>query len=322
MQDRGEELIKDRFEKDGTPKYFCAKKISIRRIEKKTFEQLSHEKYNEDLYSGKLLLILENEQDLFIGSGEVEIKNDKQYLAFARIYSENHIVIPGSSLKGAIRIYLEALSPSCVSSDRDACGKTEEPCPACAIFGRQDYQGRVFFKDAKLLKGNLNDNKEIIQRRPPWLSCRDRRFYYFEKPDIVHGRQDKERIEVVNKGAQFNFEIEFINLLNWELGLLLLSMGLDDEHQKDFSLKIGGAKNRKCGKVKINLEKIDIINKKEWLRKMINGEVEKEEIKNAKTEFLNAYWKKCEEWGVKNQVEKIIQKFKSGAPNEKQKRAT
>lgn len=304
----------DKFERDGTPKYFC-----VRRINEKKVEEITHEKYRPNFYSGKLTLTLQTEQDFLIGSGEVEIRNNRQYLSFARIHNSNKIVIPGSSLKGATRTYVEALSPSCISTEQNACKKDDKPCPACAIFGKQDYQGRVFFKDAELINGKLNNNKEIVQRRPPRISCLGRRFYYFAEPQKVLGRQ-KELIEVVEKGAKFKFEIEFTNLYGWELGLLLLSMGTDTENTKDFSLKIGGAKNRKCGKVKIIPDAIHFFNKREWLKSKIKIEEKRVESKSEKTkkELIDAYWDKCENWGIKEQVKSVIEKFKKGAPDERE----
>ncbi|MCX7977363.1 MAG: RAMP superfamily CRISPR-associated protein, partial [Bellilinea sp.] len=76
-------------------------------------------------------------------------------------------VLPGSSLKGALRSLVEAISPSCVAVNSGAtrfaiprplsrCAQVERLCPACRLFGmsgagHDNYLGQVSIEDARLM---------------------------------------------------------------------------------------------------------------------------------------------------------------------------
>lgn len=224
--------------------YYCVP--AIRRLDGK---QHPLDRLDRNLLSGSLSATLITEQPLLVGSGEAEVTNGGQVLCFARIHKKGKLVIPGSSLKGAIRTYAEALSPSC-RAVTDNCKK----CPACTIFGSTDHQGRFGFEDAEFEA--KTESKSIDQRRKPTVECPGRKFYYFDLPEPIGGEQ--ELVEVVPKDTRIACRARFANLADWELGLVLLAMGTGKDGL-GFSLKICGAKNRKMGKVRFDRATVAIV---------------------------------------------------------------
>jgi CRISPR/Cas system CSM-associated protein Csm3 (group 7 of RAMP superfamily) len=301
----------------GTYDYYIVKSFKKQREQLNSF----HDEYKSELFTGELVLSIKCETDIFIGSGEVEVvvkdinKQKRHCLLF--VHLGDKIIIPASSLKGAIRTYLETLSPSCI----DQSCENDVYCPACSIFGSKGYQGRVFFEDA-FPEGNLNSKDDYIaQRWSPNRKWEGRKFYFFNDPEIRSDTRNmrNELIRKVSANSVFETNILFENLEKWELGLLLVSMGIDPDHS--FSLKIGGGKNRKLGKIKILLKEIKVHNFKEKFEKRIQGEEIKFQSFNEKG-CLIEYWDKCKEWNIENDVKIILKKFNKGEPDEKQRNSS
>lgn len=270
------------------------------------------DRFSRDLLSGRIEATLLTEQPLLIGSGEVEVEdggNISQRLQFARIHGRNELVVPGSSLKGVIRTYAEALSPSC-RAVTDRC----QSCPVCAIFGSTGGQGRFGFADALLDRGVRTRGIPIKQRRAPTQECLGRKFYYFDYPQRPQDPHE-EKVEVVPTNTAIACTAAFLNLANWELGLVLLAMGLGcEERVKPFSLKLGGGKNRKLGKARFLPDKLEVISidKRAELESRVNGK----EYKPAQLELkklTGAYIEKAREYA--GLIAEIADKFQRGAPD-------
>ncbi|MEM2913991.1 MAG: RAMP superfamily CRISPR-associated protein [Candidatus Bathyarchaeia archaeon] len=203
---------------------------------------------------GKMTLEIKAVSKVFVGTGNYELDKEGIYHPFARIGAPPHrkLVIPGTTIKGVVRTYAEALSPSCEG------GECKE-CFCCSIFGALGFQGRITFcdtmpidpKSVHLIKYNMSVR---------WSGGfkEGRRFYYHEKPaspQILNPRTGKpfpkERVETVLEGTYFISALFFENLNQEEIGLLLLAMGLSPNHR--FNLKLGGGKNRRLGSVRFGL---------------------------------------------------------------------
>jgi CRISPR/Cas system CSM-associated protein Csm3 (group 7 of RAMP superfamily) len=257
--------------------------------------------------NGRLSLTIETKSQIFIGSGTVEITGgDQQYFTFSRV--NNEIIIPGSSLKGDIRQYAEALSFSCFEASCE-----NELCPACRIFGSASFhfKGKVSFEDAKLLKGKTRIIT-IPQRWGPRIEYENGRKFYYHSAPLIES-PDREWLEVVEAGSYFNFNLAFENLEDWELGLLILAMGVAPG--KEFPLKIGGGKNRGLGLVKLSLE-LDrsflFLSSEEMFSsprpKAIK--VKEENLNN----WVEKYLEKMSS-GTREELDKIIKKFREGKPD-------
>lgn len=226
-------------------KYFLIEEIPPQKSSKKSL--IYH--HNFQSYSGQLELDIETVSPIHIGTGNAEVDNSGIYWTFPRV--RNLPVIPGSSLKGTVRGIFEALSPSCshYHTKEDKCNpKGEYFCPACRVFGTMGYQSRVLFGDA-FFRGSVSQFREIInieERWSPQRSYPGYRKFYFHYSSIKEGN---ERVEAIRKGARFIAIVNFFNLEDWELGLLLLSLGVSPQH--GFNLKIGGGKAQGLGSIRI-----------------------------------------------------------------------
>lgn len=182
-------------------------------------------------------------------------------------------VIPGSSLKGSVRSMLEAISRSCLlvyqarpSAPRklNRCNSSGNLCPACRLFGAQDYQGQLSFEDALVPPGNLvlvsvpllwtpaRGRGGLPGRYLRGSTAKGRKFYYHAK--IASG-QDKRT--AIKTGAKIPTRIHFLNLKEAELGLLLTALGLNPDDP--FPIKVGAAKPVGMGSVQVHLDAVQFI---------------------------------------------------------------
>lgn len=179
------------------------------------------------------------------------------------------ICIPGSSVKGAIRAIVEAISNSCVSqrhrrenvrsSYHQPCrfrSQKDPLCPACRLFGTTGYRGRVYFTDF-LPRGEI---KPVIVKigelwNPKRFDQNLRRFYtnkIFQPIANIAPQSNFRFVEAIKKESKFQGVLIFENVNEAELGLLLHALGWCIESEKvniAFAPKLGGAKPRCFGSV-------------------------------------------------------------------------
>ncbi len=154
-------------------------------------------------------------------------------------------------------------------------------CPACHVFGTTYYKSRVSFGMAGM-KGKarwLCENPEspdkggpltlpLLERpRPTWSMPHKKsnipgRKFYIHHPWTVEKLKNKAEkayehnrsIEALDQGNRFSFDVRFSNLREWELGLLIYSLELEEK----MAHKLGMAKARGFGSVRISIEEIRI----------------------------------------------------------------
>ncbi|MGH2524331.1 MAG: RAMP superfamily CRISPR-associated protein [Anaerolineales bacterium] len=197
-------------------------------------------------------------------------------------------LIPGTSLKGVIRNVAEAAANACftlpnrLTYERQTveydlprgfrtCEDVKRLCPACRLFGMLNrgkvFAGNVSVQDAvaspgyelqRLTLAVLSAPKprhkpfytrEPDRRTPP---VRGRKFYY-HRPQGPRERAQKDgqnkTVEAVRPGAVFTFEVEYANLPEADLDLLLFSLVMWD----DTCHKVGMGKPIGMGSVKIEI---------------------------------------------------------------------
>jgi len=218
--------------------------------------------------SGTLIGEITVRTPVHLGSGKIELTGQKDIpLVKAHVRSGGRPVIPGSSLKGAVRSVVEAISPSCVHITQARqypraarrCDDLDRLCVACRMFGalgRQGgYQGLVRFCDAVLRK----EHDLSIVSIPVLYAPRTRERLYFDDVGQVKGRKFYRHghlavgdmpMEVCPIGAKLDLIVHFSNLTEKELGLLLIALGQGD---RKFWLKLGGGKPRCAGSVEISV---------------------------------------------------------------------
>jgi len=226
-----------------------------------------HERFQS--MTGWLELEIEVISDyLYVGSGQFELRSvqGQEQAVYAFTRRNGQLIIPGTSIKGAVRSIVEAISNSCVrvKSRRERVRGSHNPrrcqntlCPACRLFGSTGYRGRVHFTDAEPV-GDIQP--EIIKIAELWPPRRadGRKFYHnrqFQPLDLRPAKNHR-FLEVVSKKARFHTRLIFENVENEEMGLIVRALGFDlhpEDPQKviyAFPVKLGGAKPRCLGSVR------------------------------------------------------------------------
>lgn len=235
----------------------------------------SHLQLSGDRYSGHIDFTFETLQPVHVGTGvlvppqEIGVESDAPLVkGFHQI--DGRLAVPGSSLKGAVRSFVEAITASCVNKTghygtrrSDAYGECRynarrrqgKLCPACQMVGAMGYQGQVLFADALLVQGASEVHFIPAQYQPS--GERSRRYYAHDLQD------DRERtwpLEVAGVGSRFSSRLRFQNLTAGQLGLLLLALG---QGQPPICLKLGAGKSAGLGAVRfvdVQARQLDVRN--------------------------------------------------------------
>ncbi len=272
-----------------------------------------HERFSG--WTGWLTLDIEVFSDyLYVGSGQIDLVriNGREQARYTFTRRDGQLVIPATSIKGAVRSVFEAITNSCVRivakatrsrgkiikpDERPwfqkggqyeswaACSSTSNLCPACRVFGTTEYRGRVYFTDAEPVEAIRTATIKISDLWPP-RRTQGRKFYEtkkFQSQDLTP-RRNTRFIEVVPKGSLFRTRLRFENMSESELGALLRAMGIiPKENDPDsvvlgFPVKLGGAKPRCLGSVYFRPRAVRIVTspQQSWLEGLIQPEEEGE----------------------------------------------
>lgn len=215
-------------------------------------------------------------------------------------------MIPGTSLKGAIRAVVEAASNSCfmlpnrLSYERQTveyrlsqsfrfCDDVRALCPTCRLFGMLNkgkvFAGNVSVQDAIAQPGYQTRQITLavlsapkprhkpfysIKSNDPTPEIRGRKFYY-HRPQGPRERVQKDgqnkTVEAVLPGATFTFEVEYSNLVEADLSLLLFGLVLWD----DTCHKVGMGKPIGMGSAKIEVTALTILDRQSRYRQLGGG---------------------------------------------------
>ena len=225
-----------------------------------------HDLYNAECTTGQIQGTIEALSPIHIGSGIIDLGQDVELIKTG-VRTSGNVVIPGSSLKGAIRSVVEAISESCVCKvsgrirravprDFAECHQKERLCVACRMFGAMGFQGNIAIQDAPQIEG------EIVTKLVPELYAPGR--YQRGMQDIpgrkfyMHGEvaSGETPVEACEVGSKFRFVVQIDNLRQAEWGLLFTALGHHPNHS--FKIKIGGAKPVCFGSIDFQIEKIQV----------------------------------------------------------------
>jgi CRISPR/Cas system CSM-associated protein Csm3 (group 7 of RAMP superfamily) len=243
------------------------------------------DKLDARLLSGTLELTLRTLTPVHVGSGYSDFikAGDQEYLAALQASKpvreadavRRRYLIPGSSIKGAVRSLVEAITRSCIRITQGrhrpyipqgygGCMSVNDLCIACRLFGAQDYQGHVSFEDAVAPKGSLvllgtpllwtpaRGGRGLPPRYLERDRAKGRKFYRHARPPSgVDPRA------CIKSGAELPLRIHFLNLSEAELGILLTALGLHPDHP--FPIKLGGGKPVGLGSVQIILNRVTLL---------------------------------------------------------------
>ena len=225
-----------------------------------------HDKYQSNHISGQIRGTIQALSPVHIGSGVIDIGDDVELIKTA-VKTGGNIVLSGSSLKGAIRSIVEAISGSCVSKVSyqvwravprwfSECQQKGNLCVACRMFGAMGFQGNISIQDAPKTEGDIV-TKFVPEFYAPGRGQKrmqhvpGRKFY-------MHGKvaTGKTPVEACKEGSKFRFVIQVDNLKKSEWGLLFTALGHHPNHS--FKLKIGGAKPVCFGSIDIQIDEIQV----------------------------------------------------------------
>lgn len=209
--------------------------------------------------SGLISCSLENLTPLFIGKNRL---NEQQFLT-RKCFQGDRLVIPGSSLKGMFRSLGELIGGGCLitgKENKDACSPCSNAnslCITCRMFGMME-RGR----NARVHRGNLGISDGLLQeqrartetfqvllsncgvRHEPFyrsphtgiLDGKSRKIYFHQPrraasvpnvPDNLKPRAWK--INGLLPNHHFDFEVQFSNLSEKELSLLIYVLVLEED---------------------------------------------------------------------------------------------
>jgi hypothetical protein len=243
------------------------------------------DKLNPCLLSGTLELTLHTLTPVHVGSGYSDFikAGNQEYLAALQASkpiredgtTRRRYLIPGSSIKGAVRSIVEAITRSCIRITQGrhrpyipqgygGCMSVNDLCIACRLFGAQDYQGHVSFEDAVAPKGSLvllgtpllwtpaRGGRGLPPRYLERDRAKGRKFYrHASPPSGVDPRA------CIKSGAELPLRIHFLNLSEAELGVLLTALGQHPDHR--FPIKLGGGKPVGLGSVQVKCQRINLL---------------------------------------------------------------
>lgn len=147
----------------------------------------SHQIVEQNTYNGKLKLKIEVQSPLHIGGKQWEYNNNNGNIVKKQIRRNGKVIIPGSSLKGAVRAIAEAVSYSCAVKvpdnrmleikddilpkfNREMCLNWEQLCRTCSIFGMigktGSYKGKVYFGEFILESGEIEEKELPVLESP------------------------------------------------------------------------------------------------------------------------------------------------------------
>ncbi len=206
---------------------------------------VAHDRLQVERLSGRLELRAEVLGAVHMGTGTVDELPDQNRLYLDIVSTaRNRDCLPGAGIKGPIRSLYEALSSSCPLDGN--CTPPNKLCPACSLFGSLGYLGRAGFDEFIDDPGDpvTFGLTKLPTAYPPRL----------EKGRRIYGRPHKEIENVKNtfygvlaKGSKLYGGLWFENATEAEIGLLLLSMGLD----RSFAPRFGGGKHGGIGAVRL-----------------------------------------------------------------------
>ena len=253
-----------------------------------------HDRYHQGHMTGQIRGTIEALSPIYVGSGIIDLGQNVKLIKTA-VRTGGKVVIPGSSLKGAIRSVVEAISKSCVCKvskkiqykvpkEFAECRRKKKVCVACRMFGAMGFQGNVAIQDAPQTYGKVGTMRvpELHEPRKAPLNPPKRKFYMHGK--VALGKTPVEACEV---GSKFCFVVQVDNLTQAEWGLLLTALGHHPQHP--FKLKIGGAKPLCFGSIDFQIKQIQV--EGQARERYLDWDVQQESAKTG--EQLETWKQKC-----------------------------
>jgi hypothetical protein len=223
------------------------------------------------------------------GTGRLTLTGDgaAPVVALELARRRGRAILPGSGIKGAARTAFEIVTGSCDPFSRASRCSPRAMCPACAVFGRLGFTGRLSFGDA-----DADPTVEIEVRKVPVphdpdgeKTPGDVRLYDLRPAaERRRGERGEQRLpEILPREVAtgtFAGTLHFWNLEEGELGAVLFCLGLSPEPGEGFALRLGGVKYHGQGAVRVALTGATTV----------TGALDRETLDEAQTKRVAAHW--------------------------------
>ncbi|MFY9823117.1 MAG: RAMP superfamily CRISPR-associated protein [Thermoanaerobaculia bacterium] len=258
-----------------------------------------HDRWFPDRLTGAIELSLETLQDRFVspGTGRLILSGSEghEVVAEKAARSQDHPVVPGSGIKGAVRTLYELLSFSCNPFDFISGCKGLKLCDACSLFGARGHLGRVSFSDAVPYDDNSSSVHIIVRNLPIGHESHGSKTqgefrFYDLAPDASSGKGEAPRQTHAREvfTGKFRARLAFTNANPEEIGRLLLTLGLGKgEEITGFPLRLGGVKYDGQGAMRIAAESLTV---RAPRRESLKGDACRERLETWITEALGSSW--------------------------------
>lgn len=224
----------------GQPKFKGYFQYKVEELETKSPNVNFLNGFSQNLYSGYFNVTFKLEQPFSVTDGIERNKNNKILLKMYRV--KDKILVPGSSLKGAIRTYFEGV-----------CGKEL----AKKIFGSSESASLVYFNDVLIDPQKINVSykpyPEQFGKEPKRKVENEIRFYTKKASEEYPQNNLPYFVECIDgQFGQFTTRIIFKAMPKKYLHLLLTVLGIENTGEPIY-FKIGRGKNIGMGLVTIKL---------------------------------------------------------------------
>ncbi|CAB3394566.1 RAMP superfamily CRISPR-associated protein [Kyrpidia spormannii] len=232
------------------------------------------------LVHGRLLVKLRTLTQLIVGTGEYELSDDRFVRAIQR--EQGIPVIPGSTVRGVLRQYVELLSKSCVlfkdngqgrdlprslSCKTSSDGGQASVCPACQLFGivgkKITLSGLVSAGTFRPIGDAREEEVQIPQLYRPQHTHQDNNIYF--RKVYCHGNpkyildaipkwigRRSESFRAVSAQVEYAGYVDVENCTPEEVGLVVLALGAVPQYR--FDIKMGYAKPAFFGSIRATVE--------------------------------------------------------------------
>lgn len=159
-------------------------------------------------------------------------------------------VVPGSSVKGAVRAIVEAITPSCERVGGDGCSRSAV-CPACTVFGAPGWRATVAFSDLVPPDDVELVGLRIAQRYSHRHAPRQgRRLYRLIPEDPLP--DVKEAMSCLPPGTLLRGRFHLEGATREAVGLVTLALGVPPRGLP--LLRVGAGKNRGLAQARTSLQ--------------------------------------------------------------------
>ena len=160
-------------------------------------------------------------------------------------------VVPGSSVKGAVRAIVEAITPSCERVGGKGC-RGAELCPACTVLGAPGWRATVSFSDLSPSAPVELTGLRIAQRYSHAHAPRRGRRLYGVIPEHPLPSEE-EAIACLPPGTVLRGTVRLEGVREEGAGLVALALGLPPHGLP--LLRLGAGKNRGLAQSRVTLVK-------------------------------------------------------------------